>query len=101
MEALMTWRAAAANAGPDVAAIVNDLLTALGELKWPRETNIAIDLRPNRLLLDVDLPEIEDMTGTRWTPNNGFGRLVPKNIDRTRTRLHSSYYGAHRIQTTD
>src|SRR3546814_5485361 len=58
MEALMTWRAAAANAGPDVAAIENDLLTALGELKWPRETNIAIDLRSNRLLLDVDLPEI-------------------------------------------
>src|SRR3546814_2927356 len=70
MEALMTWRAAAANAGPDVAAIENDLLTALGELEWPRETNIAIDLRSNRLLLDVDLPEIEDMPATRWTPNN-------------------------------
>src|SRR3546814_14696316 len=54
MEALMTWRAAAANAGPDVAAIENDLLTALGELEWPRETNIAIDLRSNRLLLDID-----------------------------------------------
>src|SRR3546814_18748147 len=70
MEALMTWRAAAANAGPDVAAIENDLLTALGELKWPRATNIAIDLRSNRLLLDVDLPEIEDMPANRWTPNN-------------------------------
>src|SRR3546814_953434 len=62
MEALMTWRAAAANAGPDVAAIENDLLTALGELKWPRETNIAIDLRSNRLLLDVDLPRSEEHT---------------------------------------
>src|SRR3546814_7887177 len=34
----------------------------------------------DRLLLDVDLPEIEDMPVTRWTPNNGFGSLVPKNI---------------------
>ena len=82
MEALMGWRAAAANAGPDVAAIENDLLAALGELEWPRETNIAIDLRSNRLLLHVDLPEIEDMPTTRWTPNNGFGSLVPKNIIR-------------------
>lgn len=80
MEALMRWRADAANAGPDVTAIENDLLTALGELAWPRETNIAIDLRSDRLLLDVDLPEIEDMPATRWTPNNGFGSLVPKTI---------------------
>src|SRR3546814_20343940 len=60
MEALMTWRAAAANAGPDVAAIENDLLTALAELTCARETNIAIDLRTNSLLLEDDLPKIED-----------------------------------------
>src|SRR3546814_17917467 len=49
MEALMTWRAAAAHAGPDVAALENDLLTALGELEWPRVTNIAFDRRSNML----------------------------------------------------
>jgi hypothetical protein len=80
MEALMLWRAAEANAGPDPAAIENDLLAALGKLAWPRETNIAIDLRSDRLLLDVDLPEIEDMPTARWAPNNGFGSLVAKNI---------------------
>ena len=91
MEALMQWRAAAANAGPDVVTIENDLLAALGELEWPRETNIAINLRSDRLLLDVDLPEIEDMPSTRWVPNNGFGSLVPKNI--TQKEVAALYLG--------
>lgn len=91
MEALMQWRAAEANAGPDLSNLENDLLAALGKLEWPRETNIAIELRDKRLLLDVDLPEIEDMPPTRWTPNNGFGSLVAKPI--TQKDLAAIYLG--------
>ncbi|MEP9403520.1 DUF4236 domain-containing protein [Sphingomonas sp. VNH70] len=67
MEALMTWRAGVANAGPDQDAIEAALLQQLGALAWPAETNIAISLTGTRLLLDVDLPEIEDMPSTQWS----------------------------------
>lgn len=91
MEALMRWRAAEANAGPDRTGLENDILAALGELEWPRETNIALELREKRLLLDVDLPEIEDMPAARWVPNNGFGSLVTKNV--TQKDLAALYLG--------
>ncbi|KPF53134.1 hypothetical protein IP65_14025 [Novosphingobium sp. AAP1] len=67
MEALMKWRADQANSGPDDAAVANAVLQALGPLDWPTETNVALDVSNGRLLLDVDLPEIEDMPSTRWT----------------------------------
>ena len=70
MAALMTWRANAANEGPDLESIEQALLDRLGALEWPRETDIAVSLRGRRLLLDVDLPEIEDMPARRWTPNH-------------------------------
>ena len=91
MEALMQWRAAQANAGPDLSALENDILETLGQLEWPRETNIAIELRDKRLLLDVDLPEIEDMPTERWLPNNGHGTLVVKNV--TQKDLAAFYLG--------
>ena len=91
MEALMRWRAAEANAGPDLSSLENDILVALGELEWPRETDIGIELRGRRLLLDVDLPEVEDMPITRWVPNVGSGSLVTKNI--TQKDLAALYLG--------
>jgi hypothetical protein len=91
MEALMQWRAAQANAGPDLSGLENDILETLGQLEWPRETNIAIELRDKRLLLDVDLPEIEDMPTARWLPNNGHGTLVVKNV--TQKDLAAFYLG--------
>ncbi|GFE77328.1 DUF4236 domain-containing protein [Novosphingobium sp. TCA1] len=66
MQALMTWNASQANAGPNDDRIAEALLEALGSLEWPAETNIAISLQAGRLLLDVDLPEIEDMPSARW-----------------------------------
>jgi hypothetical protein len=91
MESLMQWRAAQANAGPDLSGLENDILETLGQLEWPRETNIAIELREKRLLLDVDLPEIEDMPTARWLPNNGHGTLVVKNV--TQKDLAAFYFG--------
>ena len=81
MSALMQWRADEANIGPDLSALENDVLVALGELTWPYETNIALELRERRLLLDVDLPEIEDMPTMRWIPNNAAGILKAKNLN--------------------
>ena len=66
MDALMRWRAEQANNGPDGDAICDALLTCLGALEWPAETNIAISFAGSRLLLDVDLPEIEDMPAALW-----------------------------------
>ncbi len=66
MEALMTWRAEQANQGPSHEALENALLSKLGALSWPAETNIALSLNNGRLLLDVDLPELEDMPSNRW-----------------------------------
>ena len=68
MDALMTWRAAQANAGPDMGEVADAVLQGLGALDWPAETNIALDITDGRLLLDVDLPEIEDMPSTCWKP---------------------------------
>jgi len=90
MEALMTWRAEAANAGPGVEALEQAVLQALSALEWPRETNIALELRGDRLMLDVDLPEIEDMPVSRWTANLSQLRLVEKPLsqkDRAATYL--------------
>lgn len=80
MAALMAWRAHQANTGPDHAAIENSLLDRLGSLTWPRETNIAISLNAGRLLLDVDLPEIEDMPDMRWQIDMADLGLKPKDM---------------------
>jgi hypothetical protein len=80
MQALMSWRAEAANTGPDQDAIEDALLGRLGALEWPAETNIAIRLTGGRLLLDVDLPEIEDMPATRWSAQISKMELVEKPI---------------------
>lgn len=78
MEALMQWRADQANSGPDDAAAADAVLQALGVLDWPAETNIALDVGNGRLLLDVDLPEIEDMPATRWNALISKMELVEK-----------------------
>lgn len=80
METLMSWRADAANSGPNTEAVETALLEALGALDWPAETNIAISLDEGRLLLDVDLPEIEDMPAARWTALISKMTLVQKPI---------------------
>lgn len=80
MAALMTWRAQQANNGPDLAAVEDALLNQLGSLEWPRETNIAIAYTDGRLLLDVDLPEIEDMPTVKWATDLTQLALRPKDL---------------------
>lgn len=69
MGALMAWRAKSANEGPGQEVLENAILEDLGALQWPYETNISVSLQGSRVLLDVDLPEIEDMPSTRWKAN--------------------------------
>jgi Protein of unknown function (DUF4236) len=66
LDALMRWRAAIANQAPATDAIEGAVLRRLGSLIWPAETNIAISFANGRLLLDVDLPEIQDMPQSHW-----------------------------------
>lgn len=80
IEAVMLWRAAAANSGPATAGIEEQLLAALGELQFPRETHVALELRGDRLLLDVDLPAIEEMPANRWVTNIGYAALIARPI---------------------
>lgn len=71
MERLSAWRVleakVAANAEADLDAIATPILDRLSRLEWPRETNISLDLDPSgeTLMLDVDLPEIEDFPDQR------------------------------------
>jgi hypothetical protein len=69
MEGLAAWRAAKSryecvNVTPtDTLPYENALEAALTELTWPRETIISMELASNKttLLVDVDLPEIDDL----------------------------------------
>lgn len=65
-QAIMEWRAAKANAGSDQSEVEDALVERLGAIEWPRRTDIAMSFADGRLLLDVDLPEIEDMPERRW-----------------------------------
>lgn len=80
IEAVMLWRAAAANSGPATTGIEAQLLAALGELQFARETHVALELRGDRLLLDVDLPGIEEMPAIRWVANIGYAALIARPI---------------------
>ena len=80
IEAVMLWRAAAANSGPATTGIEEQLLAALGDLQFPRETNVALELRGDRLLLDVDLPGVEEMPTNRWVANIGYAALIARPI---------------------
>lgn len=89
MEALMRWRAEQANSGPDQTALENALLDTLGTLQWPYETNIGINFSDGRLLLDVDLPEIEAMPESRWTTDHRRCSLSAKAL--TKQQLADLY----------
>lgn len=80
VQAVMEWRAAAANSVPAKEAIEMALLAALGKLEWPYETNIGISLDDGRLLLDVDLPELEEMPMDRWAVDGVRLALLEKPI---------------------
>jgi hypothetical protein len=69
-EDLSRWRVEqveAQDTEPDLAAIAQPVLDRLTPIEWPRETHISLDVDPTGrvLLMDVDLPELEDLPDSR------------------------------------
>lgn len=58
-------------------------------LTWPRDTAVSFDIENTTVLLDVDLPEIEDMPTVQPTVNKKELRLVFK--DRAQTQRRKEY----------
>lgn len=66
---------------------------SLQDVVWPRETTVQLEVRPGPgVMLDIDLPEIEDMP-TKWAvvPARGL-KLTVKELSATKvTRLYADH----------
>lgn len=73
----------------DVELMNSSLENALGELEWPLETNIDFDIRDQGrlLLLDVDLPEIEDLSTEEARISANKRRILKKKKSQSALRL--------------
>lgn len=72
----------------DTAAMEQHLEQSLLDIGWPRETAVAFEVRDSgaKVLLDVDLPEVEDMpTKTASVPSRGL-KLTVKDIPATKVQ---------------
>lgn len=78
----------------DVNAMETFLEDSLQDIAWPRETQVAIDIRDggSRVMLDVDLPELEDMpTKLAAVPARGL-KLSVKELSATKVqRLYAEH----------
>ena len=78
----------------DVAAMETFLEESLQDIVWPRETQVAVDIRDGGALvmLDVDLPELEDMpTKFAAVPARGL-KLSVKELTATKVqRLYAEH----------
>lgn len=78
----------------DVATMERVLEEKLQEIMWPRETTVSVDVGDDglKVLLDVDLPELEDMpTKLAAVPARGL-KLSVKELSATKVR---QLYAAH------
>lgn len=59
----------------------------LSDLDWPRETLVSYEMVcDDAVMLDVDLPEIEDMPMASWTTNDKGTRLIKNEHSETKVR---------------
>ena len=72
---------------PDDPIII--LTKHIRDLVWPRDTNVSFDIEGKTVLLDVDLPEIEDMPTVHAVVNKKELCLVFK--DRSQTQRRQEY----------
>ena len=72
----------------DPKAMQEFLVEAFQNIVWPRETNVSFDVVESGkcVLLDVDLPEIEDMPEQQAVVNKKDLRLTYKDISETQIR---------------
>lgn len=72
----------------DPKAMQEFLVEVFQDIVWPRETNVSFDITDHgkSVLLDVDLPEVEDMPSQQATVNKKDLRLIYKDIPQTQIR---------------
>jgi hypothetical protein len=89
--AIVDWEKSEHALRTDTVVMEGVLLEALGSIEWPRETLVSFEIVDNgeTVLLDVDLPEIEDMP-TQEAHVNSRG-LHLKLKDRSQTQLRLDY----------
>ena len=72
----------------DVGAMESFLGEHFKAISWPRETNVTfqIENEGEKVLLDVDLPEIEQMPRKLWAPAAKGYKFLIKDVSESRTR---------------
>ncbi|MBX3056719.1 MAG: DUF4236 domain-containing protein [Anaerolineae bacterium] len=87
---LKDWEEAekALRTNPEVMSTV--LSSALSSIEWPRETLVSFDIidEGRRVMLDVDLPEIEDLPFQEAKTNKSQLSLTIKDISQRQQRLN-------------
>lgn len=90
-EALLQWEQAEHALRTDTEVMSTILSKAVETIEWPRETLISFDIvgddRPTTVLLDVDLPEIEDMPTQVANVNKRDLRLTIKERSQTQKQV--------------
>ncbi len=88
-DALKQWEQAevALKNNPEVMSVV--ITNALASIEWPRETSVSFDIVDNggTVLLDVDLPEIEDMPTQQAQISKKNFQLTTKDISQSQKQL--------------
>lgn len=76
----------------DPLAMQEFLTESLQSIVWPRETNISFEVSTDgrQVMLDVDLPEIEDMPKQQAIVSKKEFRILYKDISETQSRIN--YY---------
>ncbi|NUF49488.1 DUF4236 domain-containing protein [Gilliamella sp. ESL0250] len=66
--------------------INSELVTLLSNISFPKETNVDFEINEDNLVLDVDLPEIEDIPNKKYTASDNSLRISVKTISDTERR---------------
>ena len=72
----------------DAPAMESFLAEHLQAIAWPRETSVTFQIEEHgeKVLLDVDLPEVENMPKKTWAPAARGFKLLVKDISESRIR---------------
>lgn len=86
---LIKWEQAEQAIRNDVEVMGTAISSVFTSIEWPKETNISFDITDNGsiILLDVDLPEVEDMPTQQANINNKDLRLTIKDIPQSQIQL--------------
>ena len=86
---LIKWEQAEQAIRSDVEVMGTAISSVFTTIEWPKETNVSFDITENGsvILLDVDLPEVEDMPTQQANINNKDLRLTIKDISQSQIQL--------------